>query len=273
MEHVVRLLNTLLPLCYLAALIAYGIDFVRGEPAAARAARRLMNWTLGIHAAFLAAQTLADGHVPLATPPQWLSSVALAIAVVYVVVERRTGVQRTGVFLVSLSLVLQLVASAFLEIGAPLPTILQSPMFAVHTLAAVMGYAAFGVSAIYSGLYLLLHRSLKGARFGLVFDRLPPLATLAHMSLRAAEVGVGALTLTIAFGTVWAMNAVPDFVRDPKFLLTLAVWAAYLTALVLHHNLQWSERRTIRGCLWGFVLLVFAALANRLVLDTFHVFA
>jgi ABC-type uncharacterized transport system permease subunit len=273
MYHAVRFLNTLLPLLYFAAVLAYGYDFFRREGGSARLARGMVMATLLAHGVFLVALSWVEGHVPLATTQQWMSAVALAIVLVYVSVEGRSGVRETGVFMLVLPFALQLLSSAFLDIGSALPPVLESPLFAVHTMAAVVGYAAFGMSATYSGLYLLLHRVLKTARFGLVFDRLPPLPTLARLSLRAAEAGVAALTLTIAFGTIWAINEVPGFARDPKFLLTVAVWVAYLGALLLHHRLQWSDRRTIRGCLVGFVLLVVAALANRLLLDTFHVFA
>jgi ABC-type uncharacterized transport system permease subunit len=128
------------------------------------------------------------------------------------------------------------------------------------------------VSAVYGGLYLLLYWELKRSRFGLVYDRLPPLETLARMSLRAVVFGVAFLTLTIACGSLWAATAFPGFVRDPKFALTVMVWLIYALALWLHYVRHWSGRRTIRISLVGFAALVLAVLAARLF-DSFHVFA
>jgi HemX protein len=273
MYHAVRILNTLLPLCYAAAVAAYAIDFVRGDPLAARVARRAMDVALTTHVVFLLALTLYERHLPLSSAAELLTFVALGVAIVYVVVERRTGVARTGLFVVALSLVSQIVSTSFLELRTPFPAILESPLFAVHTVAGVIGYAAFGVSAIYSALYLLLHRVLKRARFGLLFDRLPPLDVLARMSVRAAKVGVASLTVTIAVGTAWAVRTVPSVIGDPKFLLTVLVWAGYLTAVLLHGRAGWSDRRTLGGFLVGFALLVAAAVATRLLFDTFHAFA
>ncbi|MFB3853871.1 MAG: inner membrane protein YpjD [Vicinamibacterales bacterium] len=273
MENLVRLLNTLLPLGYGGALSAYSMAFFGGQPLASRLARRAMEATLAAHVLFLVALTAVERHIPLSSGPEIMTVLALAVAIVYVAVERRTGVERTGMFLTLLPLTLQIVSSSFLEFQTVFPAILESPLFVLHTIAAVVGYAGFCVSAVYSGLYLVLHRSLKHGRFGLVFDRLPPLEVLARMSVGAARAGVSSLMVTIVVGSAWAFSAAPGFVRDPKFLLTVAVWGGYLIAIMLHRRSWWSDRRTVAGFLVGFVLLVGAALASRLIFDSFHTFA
>jgi ABC-type uncharacterized transport system permease subunit len=176
------------------------------------------------------------------------------------------------VFILSLSLLLQVGAAAYLEPSGDLPAILHSPLFAVHTLSAVVGYAAFSVSAIYGGLYLALHRALKRSSFGLVFDRLPPLEVLVRMSAGAAKVGVAFLSITIIGGSAQALAKVPGFFRDPKFLMTVAVWVVYLATLLLRRRLRWSDRRTIGALLVAFVLLVVASLVSTVILPSFHVF-
>ena len=150
---------------------------------------------------------------------------------------------------------------------------LKSPLFAFHTLAAVVGYTAFALSAVYGVLYLVLHHELKRSRFGLVYDRLPPLEVLARMSLRSVIVGLFALTVTIVCGSLWASSEFPGFTRDPKFLLTLSVWAVYGVALGLHWGRGWSGRRTITMSLVAFGLLLFSMLASRLLFASFHAFA
>ena len=273
MEAASRLVNTLLPLMYALTVSAYAADFFREDAFARRAARRLMVATLALHAAHLALRTALYDHVPLAALPEVATTVAWAVSLVYVVVERRTGSTRTGLFVVSFSLVAQTLSSAFLETNVRFPEILRSPLFALHTVAAVVGYAAFALSAVYGVLYLLLHHELKRSRFGIVYDRLPPLEVLARMSLGAVLVGLGALTATIACGSLWAAAEFPGFTRDPKFLLTLAVWATYGVAVALHWGRGWSGRRTITMSLVGFGLLVFSTIAGRLLFASFHAFA
>jgi HemX protein len=274
MEAASRLINTLLPLLYALTVAAYAADFFREDAFARRAAHRLMELTLLLHVAHLALRTALYDHVPLASLAELATTVAFAVAFVYVVVERRSGSTRTGLFVVSFALVAQTLSSAFLETtNVSFPPILKSPLFAAHTIAAVIGYAAFAVSAIYGVLYLLLHHELKRSRFGLVYERLPPLEVLARMSLRAVLVGVAALTVTIACGSLWASSRFPGFTHDPKFLLTVAVWLVYGLAIALHWGRGWSGRRTITMSLVAFGLLVFSMVAAKVLFESFHVFA
>lgn len=272
-ETTIRLLNTLLPMLYALAVAAYALAFFRDDRLAGRVGRALTEVTLLAHATYLALLTMRFAHVPLASPAELMTTVAFASAAAYVYVERRSGVASTGTFLLSISFVLQTLSSAFIEPMASFPELLRSPLFAVHTVAAVLGYTGFCVSAVYGGLYLLLYWELKRSRFGLVYDRLPPLETLARMSLRAVVFGLAFLTVTIACGSLWAATEFPGFVRDPKFALTVLVWLIYAGAAWLHYVRRWSGRRAIRISLVGFAALVLAVLAARLVFQSFHVFA
>jgi ABC-type uncharacterized transport system permease subunit len=272
-ETTIRLLNTLLPMLYALAVVAYALAFFRDDRLAGRVARPLTEVALVAHAAYLGLLTARYAHVPLASPAELMTMVAFAAAAAYVYVERRSGVASTGAFLLSFSFALQTLSSAFIEPMGSFPELLRSPLFALHTVAAVLGYTGFCVSAVYGGLYLLLYWELKRSRFGLVYDRLPPLETLARMSLRAVVFGVAFLTVTIACGSLWAATEFPGFVRDPKFALTVLVWLIYAGAVWLHYVRRWSGRRAIRISLLGFAVLVLAVLAARLVFDSFHVFA
>ena len=210
-ESATRLLNTLLPMLYALAVAAYALEFFREDRLAGRVARRLMAFVLGLHLAYLALLTTRYDHLPLASGGELMTMVAFAAAATYVFVERRSGAASTGVFVVSFSFVLQTLSSAFIAPDASFPELLRSPLFAIHTVAAVLGYTAFAVSAIYGGLYLLLYWKLKRSSFGLIYDRLPPLEDLARMSLRATLFGVVFLTVTIgcreACGPRWCFPA------------------------------------------------------------------
>jgi hypothetical protein len=86
MEAASRLVNTLLPLTYALTLTAYAADFFREDAFARRAARRLMELTLLLHAAHLALRTALYDHVPLAAPAEMATTIAFAVSLVYLVV-------------------------------------------------------------------------------------------------------------------------------------------------------------------------------------------
>ena len=109
-------------------------------------------------------------------------------------------------------------------------------------------------------------------RFGLVFQRLPPLDVLAKMSLRAAVLGVVFLAVTIGIGILWASQSFPGFYQDPKFILTVFVWMVYAIGISLHYGLGRGGRRTIYFSLVGFALIVLSVVAARLWLPSFHGF-
>lgn len=272
MDTIVRLLTTVVPMAYLLAVVAYVFDFVGFHPAAARSARRLLNVALALHAAQLGLRGVLYVHVPLASGAEVMGTVAFAIAGVYLLVERRTGVERTGAFVIGAVWILQTLSTALLEPVTQFPALLRSPLFGLHTGSAVLGYAAFGLSAVYGVLSLQLHRALKRQRFGVIFNRLPSLDVLTRMSLSAAAVGVGFLGVAIVLGMIWASRTFPGFVFDPKVALTVAVWVAYLSVLVAYRWLKWSRRRAIGFLLAAFLLLVAAALATAFALPSFHAF-
>lgn len=273
MHASLSLLNTLLPMLYGMAALAYLIDFFRDDPLARRAARPLLAAVIGLHAFYLALRTGLYEHVPLASIFEVMTTVAFAVAVVYSYVELRSRTHKTGMFLIAFSFVFQTLSSAFISIPGDFPPILRSPLFGIHTGSAVLGYTAFAVSAIYGVLYLLLYHELKASRFGLLYRRLPPLDSLAMMSFRATVLGVVFLTVTIVIGAVWAAQRFPGFYEDPKFILTAGVWVVYSVGIVLHYGFGWAGRRTVYFSLFGFALIVFSVMAARLWLPSFHGFA
>jgi ABC-type uncharacterized transport system permease subunit len=273
LDGAIRLLNTLLPIVYALTVLAYLADFVREDPQAARVGRGLLQAAVVLHAAYLALRTAAYGHVPLASVFEVLTSVAFGLALVYLYVETRSGIATTGTFVIAFVFAFQTVSSAFVSAPESFPSVLRSPLFALHTAAAVLGHTAFAVSAVYGALFLLLHHELKASRFGIVYRRLPPLDVLARMSLRAWSLGLAFLTATILIGAVWAAGSYPAFASDPKVVLTFVVWAVYAGGLWLQQRQGWPGRRTMYVSLAGFVLMVASMAAVRLFLPSFHWFA
>jgi ABC-type uncharacterized transport system permease subunit len=274
MDNAVRLLTTLLPMFYLAAWLGYSLEFLSiGQPTSGRFGRRVAASGLLAHAVYLLLRGLLYGHVPLAAPAELLSTVAFAIALVYVLIEQWTGVAQTGSFVLVVVWLLQTISSTFIEPVTHFPVVLRSPLFGFHVGSVVLGYTAFGLSAVYGSLALALHRTLKQRRFGVFFDRLPSLDLLTRMSLAAAVAGVVFLGIGIASGAVWARHVFTTFVRDPKVVLSSTVWLAYALILAGYRSFGWSQRRTIGWLLAAFGLLVISMMVTNLLVLSFHDFA
>lgn len=268
----IRLLATLLPILYGLVSVAYVLVFFRNHPLARRVAPGALAATLGLHVVYLALLAAHQRRVPVATSFESLSALSLALGIAYLVQERRSGTPYTGFVFVPLVFVCQTLASAFASPHVEIKPVLQSPLFGIHIGAALLGYAAFAVSAIFGILYVLLYHNLKAHRFGLVYDRLPSLEVLAGMNLRAAAFGLGCLTLAIAVGAVWSLQVYPDFWQDPKVWLSLLAWVVYAACLLVRYAGGWRGPRIAYFTIAGFLLVVFSMLAANRLFRSFHDF-
>lgn len=267
------LLAAVLPLLYALAGLNYAILFFRGSSLARRSVTPSLVAIVLLHFALIGLRSAEYGRCPLADFTEVLSLLALAVAVVYLVLEAQQKNPYTGMFI--LFLVTPLAALSALLVprtGMPSP-LLKTAWFGFHTTLALLGYAAFAVSAVYAFMFLLLNHALKRRSFGLVFDRLPPLEVLARMTVGAAIIGFGALTLAMAIGTIWGAREIHGFWRDPKLFLTLIVWALYGTGLLLRFRFRWPSRPLAILFLTGFLVAIVSVWMLQTVLHTFHVFA
>lgn len=272
MTLVLEFLTVTLPLFYALLAATYALVFFRDEPVAARVLKPALTTTLALHVLYITLRIVLFKHLPLATVFESFTMIGLALVLVYWIIERIVRNQNTGMFVLTLVFVFQTVSSAFIGHEGPINPILRSYWFGVHTTAAVVGYSAFALSAVYGTLYLMLHHELKANRFGIIYGRLPSLDTLAMMHERAALVGLVALTLTIIIGIGWLPRVFGWVLTDPKVLLTVAIWTVYVF-VVLAQRYGWMSRsRLIYVSIFGFVLLVFSTIAVNLWLRSFHAF-
>lgn len=252
------LANWLLPLLYLALVIDYGATFFlrvrtrgRGPWAAAAAV---------VHACVLALWSARAGRPP-STGYAVLSLVALSCTVVYAVTELVTRDRRTGVFVFLVVFLLQYTSSMFPDAtggdaGAETPGV-WGP---VHVLASTFAYTALALAALYGALYLLGRRNLRLRRFGLLFDRMPPLELLGRSCRYALLGGLVLMTVSVASGSMFwgqaqrAMEAKVLF----KIVTGSLTWAICGIAVAGRLLGQWSDVRLSYIAAGGF--LVAAAL-------------
>jgi ABC-type uncharacterized transport system permease subunit len=275
MALLVDLLTALLPLLYGLAAVNYALYFVRQEPFAERTCTPFLFGTVLVHFGFFALRYVQTARYPVANLPEVLSAIGLAVAVVYLYVERFQRSKTTGVFLVGMTAVVQLAASTFLpHVPEAEPVLLrETSLWALHTTFVVLGYSAFLVGALYGLMFGLLYNALKQKRFGLLFERLPSLDVLASMGIGAASIGLVGLTAVIGLGVAMSARLVPNFWADPKFISALVVWAFYAVAVGGYFVLGWRGARTVVLTLVGFFVAILTMVASSFLWQTFHAFS
>jgi ABC-type uncharacterized transport system permease subunit len=260
MHWAIRFAATMLPILYGVLSLAYLLIFFRNDPVARRLAPRALMVTLGLHLVYMILLTIELDRIPIATSFESMSALALALGIVYLVQEKRSGTPHTGIIFIPLIFVCQTLATAFENPTVKPNALLHDPIFGVHILAALLGYSAFAVSAIFGLLYVLLYHELKAHRFGIVYERLPSLEVLSAMNLRAAVFGFCCLTLAIGVGALWSLQVYPQFWQDPKVWLSLLAWGIYAVCLLVRFVAGWRGTRIAYFTIAGFLLVVFSML-------------
>jgi ABC-type uncharacterized transport system permease subunit len=133
-------------------------------------------------------------------------------------------------------------------------------LLSLHVTLILLGYGAFGVSAMAGTMYLVQERDLRLHRLRALLARLPSIERLEKVVVYALAGGLGLLTwgLLLSIGLVRQAPGSP--VRgDPKVIWSLLVWGIYTVMLVN----RMAFRRGARWVAWGsigsftFVMLTF----------------
>jgi len=273
METFVDVLNSLLPVAYLAAVLAYGLAFFRQNKVARRIKTALLDAAIGFHLLYLVLRTVAFDHPPITTVFEIMSIVAFSIAGAYRLIEQFTRVKNTGFFILTMSLFFQTLSTLLIQHLYHVSPILRSVLLGIHVTNAMLGLSAFAISAVYGLLYLLQYHNLKRARFGLVYERLPNLESLEKMTMTSVVAGFFLLTLAIGFGAIWLSHSftdVPYF--DPKLVGTVLIWLIYGAGIVAKTTFSWQGRRMMVLSIFGFLISFLSMTIVNMYSNTFHKF-
>lgn len=262
----------LLPLVYLALLIDYGTTFFLRTRTNVRSP-----WLIGCvaaHGAFLALRWARLGRLPLMHTEEILSVLALATAAVYAFVEFSSRDRRTGVFVLALVFLFQYTSSVLSGPGAAAGTAEEASAGwgRVHVVGALVSYTALGFAGVYGLLYLVAQRDLRQHRFGVVFDRLPPLDLLSRMTWLALVAGFVFMTIAMAtaplmFGGAGA--AARDEVMSPKIVTKIiagsVAWLICGTAVLGRVAGKWPPGRVSGIAVAGFAVVMGLLVASGLL--------
>jgi len=269
MTPLLTFLNWLLPLAYLTLLITYGITFFLRT----RAHQRNL-WLLPVivvHALFLCLRTVRLGHPPLDSNYDVLSFLALATAIAYCVVEFAVKDRRTGMFVLLPAFMFQYSSSIFLAgtfgAHAGLTAGEGFNWVRLHSVPAIMAYTGFTLAAVYGMLHLSAQRNLKEHRIGAIFERLPSLDLLGHMSWYALVFGFIFITLTAVSGPFLMSHAQGPL--EPKVGIKIVVgsaaWLIYGIAVFGKLLRKWPAARISRIAAYGFLAIMIVLVGSILL--------
>ncbi len=105
---------------------------------------------------------------------------------------------------------------------------INDELMLIHISLAMGSYAAYTAAAVFSGMYLFLHRQLKEKMWSSTMRRLPSLETTDRYTYYLVVAGTPLLLTSLALGIVWiSLEHNMKLLFDPKVVNSVFVLGAY----------------------------------------------
>ena len=193
------------------------------------------------------------------------SLLALLIAAAFLLVALLYRTVSFGVFALPLSLLLVLGPAIGPDHWTFHSPEIRSGWLYLHITALLAAYAALIFSLIANFLYLVQERRLKNKSNVDFLAWLPPLETMERIASGMLLVGFPFMTLGLLAGSLIAQESVgPAYFKDPKVLLSFAMWALYLVMLFVRRQTGLRGRRAVYLSSLTFLVVISVWAANQL---------
>jgi len=201
---------------------------------------------------------LGVGHAPLSNLYESLVFFALAIAVLYLIVEKKYGHPTIGAFAMPMAFLAMAYASLSPNVSdriQPLLPALKSNWLIAHVITCFIGYAAFAVAFGLSLMFLARRENNPSAGLD---SKMPSPRVLDELTHQMVMLGFLFLTAGIITGAVWANSAWGRYWGwDPKETWSLITWFIYATLLHARLMRGWQGRRAAMFSIAGFGAVLF----------------
>ena len=195
---------------YALSLLFYFSDFVDANRRAKRVGAGLLVFVWVLQSGFVLFRVWGHMNMTLFSRFEYWLGVSWMLLTASLVISRFFRIEFI-VFLVNLIgfsvLALNLFSSPTSEIPLA-PWKLANELLFVHITLVLCSFAALAISAVFSGMFLFLHRRLKSRKWTRSVARLPSLEQIDRFTYRLIVIGVPllALSLSVAVSSVIVEN-------------------------------------------------------------------
>lgn len=220
------------------------------------------------HFVALVEMLVAAHHALPVDTHETLSMLGLILAGCFLVLTARYKTTSFGIFLLPVCVLLTMIPAfhpGYERLNYPL---IRTGWLLLHVALLLAAYAALFLSLVASLLYLVQERRLKQKRAVPHRTWLPPLAVTDQIAVKSLLVGLPCMTAGLLIGSVVALQTIgPRFFADPKVLLSIAMWIAYVLMIYIRQHSGLRGRRAVylSSVAALFVLAVWAANAFSVV--------
>lgn len=215
-----------------------------------------------------------SGYYPIGSLFGTLTTFVLLLSIIYVLIEFGVSDRSFGIFVLSLVVLLQIVASIFIDPDGFSSPLLEDVIFEIHVISLIVSYSAFSLGAITAVMHLLLSKKIKNQELDIVYHKLPTLQFLQQVGILAVYFGFVFLTAGIALGFFNA-SQVPEAgiaLSDPKIVSVIFTWLIYGIFVLTHMFKKLTSKFAINLSLIGYITILFTFFVVNTLMETFHFF-
>lgn len=185
--------------------------------------------------------------------------ISWVVVLVFLLLARHYRLRLAGAFFVTSAIIFLLLSSFHQSDFRLVPALMQSPWIQVHLFLAFLAFALFMVGFLVGVAFILQDGQLKARHIGRWVQKLPPLAVLEGIHVKAIAWGLLLLTAAIVAGLALNRDQVGVFFTwDPKQIWVLSTWFFYAAWFQLRHLGRLRGRRGILVAILGFVIVITA---------------
>lgn len=299
---------------YTASMLLFFFGLAYRKDRASSVATLLAMGGAVVHASSVASRGIAAERVPWGNMFEYSSMIGLLVVLSYLVfVDRRLGMRNLGGFAMGAAVLALASARLTYAPAGPLVPALNSYWIRIHVIAAILGSTLFGLSFIFTALFLLKDRAERRANavyagstvgaahmgtrtedsdraaqdhlpeeeagraasaVGGLLGRLPSAQTFDTLAFRTVAFAFPVWTFAVIAGAIWAHEAWGRYWGwDPKETWAFITWVIYAGYLHARATAGWRGRRAAIIAAVGFVSLLITYYAVNLWIVGLHSYA
>ncbi|WDM21020.1 cytochrome c biogenesis protein CcsA [Paenibacillus polymyxa] len=240
-------------------------DGIRRNANAKRTGTGLLVVVLVLQLAYMGIRTWNEGHLPIFVTYDFLFLFSVILVLISLILTRYQRSEFAVLLLNIISFAVIVLNNIWME---PLDNPLGNwhtvhGLLLIHIALANLGFVAMTVAAVFSGLYLFLHRKLKVKKWNDTIRRLPSLEMMDRYTHMALLIGTPLLGVSIVVAVIsiiaeerWRL------LLDTKVLMTAIALCVYIIFLVSKRLNQRSGLVMAKWALVGYTLLILNFLLN-----------
>nr|WP_206704120.1 cytochrome c biogenesis protein CcsA [Paenibacillus polymyxa] len=240
-------------------------DGIRRNANAKRTGTGLLIVVVMLQLVFMGMRTWNEGHLPIFVTYDFLFLFSFILVLISLILSRYQRSEFAVLLLNIISFAVLVLNNIWMEpIDNPLGNWhTVHGLLLIHIALANLGFVAMTVAAVFSGLYLFLHRKLKVKKWNDTIKRLPSLEMMDRYTHMALLIGTPLLGVSIVVAVIsiiaeerWRL------LLDTKVLMTAIALCVYIVFLVSKRLNQRSGLVMAKWSLVGYTLLILNFLLN-----------